>query len=67
MTLALALQALNTMLANAGTLSTLIATAQAEGRTTLTDAEWAQVTQERDAAIAKLDADIAAATGAPKP
>lgn len=36
---------------------------QAEGRKTFTKAEWDVITGGRDAAIAKLDADIAADKG----
>lgn len=59
-TIGIALNFLTNLLANAGQLSTLIAQAKSQGREELTTDEWAQITGGRDAAIAKLDADIAA-------
>lgn len=42
--------------------STVIAKAQSEGRTTLTEAEWNEVVGQDDAARAKLQAAIDAAS-----
>lgn len=65
MNLGIALNFLSSILANAGTLSGLIQKANAEGRTELSEAEWAHIIANRDAAIASLDAHIAAAKAPP--
>ena len=50
MPLAIALQVLTSLLANAAPILQVLTTANAEGRTTLTEAEWAQVKASADSA-----------------
>lgn len=62
-TIVLVADALDLAVTAAQTLSTvmpIIQQAQAEGRTTLTAAEWATITAGANAADTKFDADLAA-------
>jgi hypothetical protein len=56
--IAIALQLLTAILSNAAPVLAVLTQANAEGRTTLTDEEWAQVRASADAAHAALESAI---------
>ena len=64
--LSAAVDLLVALITNAQQISTLIQTAQANGQTDLTPAQWATITGNDDSAEAALSAAIAAAKAAGK-